>query len=72
MLPLLQLAWALVLPPLLNQDDANPVPIIQQQYPLDSLGAVASESNICSKIGIELLQQGGNAADAVSSSSSPQ
>ena len=29
------------------------------------LGAVASESEICSHIGIELLKQGGNAADAL-------
>lgn len=29
------------------------------------LGAVASESAICSKIGIELIQNGGNAADGV-------
>ena len=29
-------------------------------------GAVASESTICSDIGIGLLKQGGNAADAVS------
>ncbi|KAF2645684.1 gamma-glutamyltranspeptidase 1 precursor [Massarina eburnea CBS 473.64] len=29
------------------------------------LGAVASESGICSKIGVELLEQGGNAADAL-------
>lgn len=29
------------------------------------LGAVASENRVCSQIGIELLQTGGNAADAV-------
>jgi len=29
------------------------------------LGAVASESSICSKIGIQLLEDGGNAADAL-------
>lgn len=29
------------------------------------LGAVASESEICSHIGIDLLKQGGNAADAL-------
>lgn len=29
------------------------------------LGAVASESAVCSKIGIELLEQGGNAIDAL-------
>ena len=31
----------------------------------DHLGAVASESAPCSKIGISMLQQGGNAADAM-------
>lgn len=31
----------------------------------DSQGAVASESSICSQIGIDLIQQGGNAADAL-------
>lgn len=31
------------------------------------LGAVASESSVCSAIGIEMLKEGGNAADAVSS-----
>ena len=30
------------------------------------LGAVASENKICSKIGVDLLRAGGNAADAVS------
>lgn len=29
------------------------------------LGAVASESDICSRIGVDLLKAGGNAADAV-------
>ncbi|KAL2349687.1 gamma-glutamyltransferase, partial [Cryomyces antarcticus] len=31
----------------------------------DKLGAVASESSICSNIGIDLLRSGGNAADAL-------
>ena len=31
----------------------------------DRLGAVASESSVCSKIGIDLIKDGGNAADAV-------
>jgi len=31
------------------------------------LGAVASESSVCSNIGINILREGGNAADAVSS-----
>jgi gamma-glutamyltranspeptidase/glutathione hydrolase len=29
------------------------------------LGAVASESSICSRVGTDLLRKGGNAADAV-------
>ena len=32
----------------------------------DKLGAVASENAVCSRIGIDLLKAGGNAADAVS------
>lgn len=43
---------------------ANPVPA--SQLGQDKLGAVASESSICSNIGIDLLKAGGNAADAVS------
>lgn len=31
----------------------------------DKLGAVASESAVCSKIGVELIENGGNAADAL-------
>lgn len=31
----------------------------------DKLGAVASESSVCSNIGIDILKEGGNAADAV-------
>ncbi len=30
------------------------------------LGAVATESEVCTKIGIDVLKEGGNAADAVS------
>ncbi|KAF2176694.1 gamma-glutamyltranspeptidase-like protein [Zopfia rhizophila CBS 207.26] len=33
--------------------------------PLGHLGAVASESDICSRVGIDLLKAGGNAADAL-------
>lgn len=32
---------------------------------IPTLGAVASESSVCSKIGISLLEQGGNAIDAL-------
>lgn len=32
---------------------------------IPSLGAVASESSVCSKIGIEMLEKGGNAIDAL-------
>ena len=38
-----------------------------QQTSHDQLGAVASENRVCSQIGIDLLEAGGNAADAVSS-----
>ena len=31
----------------------------------DKLGAVASESAVCSRIGVNLIKSGGNAADAV-------
>ncbi|KIW30662.1 gamma-glutamyltransferase [Cladophialophora immunda] len=65
MLSLLQLACALVVPPLVQQAGANPLPHIRQQYAPDSMGAVASESSVCSDIGIDLLRQGGNAADAL-------
>jgi hypothetical protein len=48
-------------------------PIAHPHYPYGTppaleanhLGAVASESEICSHIGIELLKKGGNAADAL-------
>lgn len=33
--------------------------------PPGKLGAVASESSICSQHGVEMLKMGGNAADAV-------
>lgn len=35
------------------------------KHHLPKLGAVASESAVCSRIGTKLLKQGGNAADAV-------
>lgn len=37
----------------------------EQHEAKDNLGAVASESSVCSHIGIDLIQDGGNAADAV-------
>lgn len=50
---------------------ANPAPHYthrnpQQHHASDKLGAVASESSVCSQIGIDLLKAAGNAADAVS------
>lgn len=36
-----------------------------QKHLQDHLGAVASENSICSQIGIDLLKEGGNAADAL-------
>lgn len=41
---------------------AHPAPSYDQE-----LGAVACESSVCAKIGIDILKEGGNAADAVSS-----
>ena len=38
----------------------------EQHEAKDKLGAVASESTVCSHIGINLIKDGGNAADAVS------
>jgi gamma-glutamyltranspeptidase/glutathione hydrolase len=46
----------------------NPVPSGYPTPPIvkhGELGAVASESDICSHIGVELLRKGGNAADAM-------
>ncbi|KAL8698462.1 MAG: hypothetical protein Q9201_006557 [Fulgogasparrea decipioides] len=37
----------------------------QQHHEADRLGATASESAVCSRIGINLLKDGGNAADAL-------
>ena len=37
----------------------------EQHEAKDNLGAVASESSVCSHIGIDLIRDGGNAADAV-------
>ena len=39
----------------------------QQYEEEDQLGATASESSVCSRIGVNLIKDGGNAADAVSS-----
>ena len=39
---------------------------VRQYQETDTLGAVASESSVCSRIGVSLIQAGGNAADAVS------
>lgn len=36
-----------------------------EDHDCDKLGAVASESAVCSEIGVELIEKGGNAADAV-------
>jgi gamma-glutamyltranspeptidase/glutathione hydrolase len=45
---------------------AHPDPVYDQK-----LGAVASESSVCSNIGIDILKEGGNAADAASPNSVP-
>jgi len=67
-LALLTTLFVLVLSPFIRQTVAKSLPKphnIEKQYPPNSLGAVASESSICSKIGIEQYQNGGNAADSV-------
>ena len=38
----------------------------EQHQEKDQSGAVASESSVCSRIGVDLIRDGGNAADAVS------
>lgn len=50
---------------LFQQVLAGPVPRHKEHYAPDGRGAVASESSICSAIGINLLRDGGNAADAL-------
>ena len=68
MLSLLKAVYAFSLSPLFLQAGATPfahVSELQERYLPDHHGAVASESSICSNIGIDLLKQGGNAADAV-------
>ena len=70
MLGLLQAVSALSFSSLLYQINANPLPDVnkpQEQYAPGHTGAVATESDICSHIGTDLLQRGGNAADAVRS-----
>ena len=44
---------------------ATEIPLGELRIEDGKLGAVASESKICSNIGIDLLKAGGNAADAV-------
>lgn len=39
----------------------------EQYHVSNRKGAVASESAVCSRIGVDLIKEGGNAADAVSS-----
>ena len=73
MLGLLQAVCALSFSSLLYQAEANPLPNVnklKERATPGHTGAVASESDICSRIGINLLQRGGNAADAVCLSSS--
>ena len=51
----------LVIASLSSLSSANPT----HHAKIPKLGAVASESNICSKIGTDILVAGGNAADAL-------
>lgn len=72
MLAFIQAVCALSLSSLLLQAEANPLPHLdelQETVEPGRTGAVASESDICSEIGINLLQRGGNAADAVHTNS---
>ena len=55
--------------PFVHPAIAPPQALLSLQIPQinhDRLGAVASENRVCSQIGIDLLEAGGNAADAVS------
>jgi hypothetical protein len=68
MLSFVQAVVALAATSLLHQVAAGPAGLpnkLHQRYAPDHLGAVASESSVCSEIGIDLLKAGGNAADAV-------
>lgn len=58
--------WAAALWPLATQVSASPLSHAYLEHSVDTRGAVASESDICSRIGINTIQDGGNAADAVS------
>jgi gamma-glutamyltranspeptidase/glutathione hydrolase len=67
LLAALSTASALIIPP---HSGAEQRPLLDsshgsQKHLQDHLGAVASESSICSQIGIDLLREGGNAADAL-------
>ncbi|KAH9826144.1 nucleophile aminohydrolase, partial [Teratosphaeria destructans] len=66
--------WAFTLPGLFasNYSSSSTSEESSQQHPLSDQdirqgthGAVASESSICSQIGIDILQAGGNAADSM-------
>lgn len=50
---------------LLSTQSALAYPHEQYESTEPQLGAVASESSVCSTIGIDLLKAGGNAADAL-------
>ena len=69
-IPFLQLIW--ILPSGLTWSPSSFQETLNVGVPLfrdDRLGAVASENRECSTIGIDLLRDGGNAADAVCSDS---
>jgi gamma-glutamyltranspeptidase/glutathione hydrolase len=59
----MQLKWSALLLALSSRALAWTTP--QKQVTDDTNGAVASESMVCSQIGIELMKKGGNAADAL-------
>ena len=53
-------------PHLAFQSRLTPKSVVRPQYEEnDKLGAVASESSVCSRIGVDLIKAGGSAADAL-------
>ena len=62
-------SWAYLLPSLLTSQ-VTAAPAYDGSLTLldpghNKLGAVASESSVCSNIGIDVLKSGGNAADSL-------
>lgn len=49
----------------LGAPSSQPGSLLSSRHEHGKLGAVASESTVCSRIGVRLIKDGGNAADAV-------